>query len=170
MNIEYENRYIGTKKMISEFVHKISCRTTYVWGGVTWAISIPTLIVAFIHNDMTLMASLGICLFIATYTMLFSPPMIVRRMKETSRRVHNGNVYETVIQFGDNILLSEGSSTITFEYSQIMKVRFFKHSVALMIGKVNAILISPTCFTIGDFEGFQTFLREKCGNVKWCRR
>ena len=107
----------------------------------------------------------ALCLFTFAYAFL-APIDCLKQMKESSNRVHNGKTFETVTKFGDNISISEGTFSLTVEYSQIQKIYSLKYSYILMFGKYNAIILSPDGFTTGTFEDFKRFIETKANGIK----
>ena len=95
---------------------------------------------------------------------LFGAPIAL--MKEDDRRLHNGQKFETIVQFGDRILIREGTFSLACTYDQIIKIRPLKHSYVLMFGPRNSIMVSPEHFTVGTFDEFQTFIKERCPQLK----
>ena len=161
MNILFENRYHTHDKMLSEYVHKVLCKRIFIMG----AVFIP---IAFIMTGFTMMkkdyiftAVFGVCLFIITFTILITPPLTIRQLKENNKRLLNGKDYEAVIQFGDNIKINQGTFSLTIEYNQILKIHELKHSYVLMFAKSSGIILDPAGFTIGDFNTFKEFIGAK---------
>ena len=119
-------------------------------------------IFSWLNQDTPFFVLFGVCFLIVFLTMLFSPPIMLRQMKENNRRLHNGQKFETIVQFGDRILVREGTFSLACTYDQIIKIRPLKYSYVLMFGPRNAIMVSPEHFTIGTFDEFQAFIKERC--------
>lgn len=66
------------------------------------------LLVTWRDGDSALMAIFGVCLFIILVVLLFSPVLTLRQVKADNQRIHNGLLFETVVRFGDRILVQEG--------------------------------------------------------------
>lgn len=166
MEIKFENRYIVTDEMLSEYVYKVLCRRIQRMSIAIFILSLIMLLFTVSDGDGVLSAVFGVCLVIAVTELLAVPPAMIRQLKENGRRIHNGKSYESVILFGDKISITEGTFSLTVEYSQIIKIYYLKHSCALMFGKSNGILLSLNGFTAGSFEEFQEFIEQKCPDAK----
>ena len=80
--------------------------------------------------------------------------------------LHNGKRKESVVTFSNKINFEEGSLSLDIEYSQIKKIYHLKHSMILMFNKKNGVLVKPDNFSIGTFEDFQSFIKQKCFNIQ----
>lgn len=166
MNLQYENRYYSNQAMISEYVHKVLCKRIYQMGAILVPIALLMTVITMKNQDYIMTAVFGVCLFIIVFTVLVSPILTVRQLKETDKRLHNGKNPEAVVQFGDNISISQGTFTLSINYSQVIKTYQLKHSFVLMFAKGSGIMIDPAGFTKGDFHGFKEFIQLKCkGNM-----
>lgn len=162
MNILFENRYKTDDRMLSEYVHKILCRKIYFMGAIFAPISFIMAGITLAKQDYILAAVLGVCLFITIVTMLITPPLTIRQLKEYDKRLNNGKNHEAIIQFGENISIAQGTFSLTIEYGQVLKIYELKHSFVLMFARSSGIILDPSGFTIGDFNTFKEFIRTKC--------
>jgi len=162
MDLKFENRYFLTDEILAEYVHKVLCRRMRFWGLIIVAAALIMLIVTLSDGEFTLAAVFGTCLFIAGSVVIFAPSLTLKQLKETGRRIHNNEKFETVVQFGDHIAMSEGTFSLTVEYAQIVKIYSLQHSYILMLGKSNAVMIRPDGFTTGSFEEFVPFIQSVC--------
>ena len=161
MNILFENRYHTDDKMLSEYVHKVLCKRIYLMGAVFAPIAFIMAGITIMKKDYIFAAVFGVCLFIIIFTILVTPPLTIRQLKENNKRLLNGKDHEAVIQFGDNIKITQGSFSLTMEYNQILKIHELKHSYVLMFAKSSGIILDPGGFTIGDFNAFKEFMGAK---------
>ncbi|MCI8327914.1 MAG: YcxB family protein [Lachnospiraceae bacterium] len=164
--IQYENKYNQNDEMISEYVKKVLCKKTQRIGGLFSVFAFVMLIFTIWQKDNIMAAVFGTCLIIILLTLAILSPSMKKGLKEANNRLHGGKQYETVVQFGDKITLSEGNVFIEVDYTQVQEIYDLKYSCVLKIGKNNSILLSPSGFTVGTYEDFQTFIREKCGPIK----
>lgn len=162
MNIQFENRYYSDDSMLSEYVHKVLCKRIYLMGAVFAPIAFIMTGIMLMKQDYILTAVFGVCLFIFIFTILITPPLTIRQLGESNKRMHNGKNHEAVIQFGENISISQGTFSLTIEYDQILRIYELKHSFVLMFAKSSGIIIDPNGFTIGDFNAFKEFIRTRC--------
>ncbi|MBE5979170.1 MAG: YcxB family protein [Paenibacillaceae bacterium] len=159
MNILFENRYYTADKMLSEFVHKVLCKRIYSMGAVFAPTAFIMTGIAMVKQDYILAAVFGVCLSILIITILITPPLTIRQLKESNKRMFNGKDYEAIIQFGDNIKISQGTFSLTIDYNQILKIHELKHTYVLMFSKSSGIILDPAGFTIGDFNAFKEFIK-----------
>lgn len=162
MNIQFENRYYTNKLMITEYVHKVLCKRIYLMGAVFAPIALVMTGITLIRQDYILTAVFGVCLFILIFSILITPPLTVRQLQENDNKLHNGKKHEAILQFGDNISISQGTFSLTIEYSQILRTYELRHSFVLMFAKNSGIIIDPEGFVIGDFCDFKEFISKKC--------
>ena len=164
MHIQFENRYDSADAMVPEYVHKVLCRRIYFMGAVLFPIALIMIAIMLSKQNYIMTAVFGVCLFIITSTILITPPMMIRQMKEIDSRLLNGKKPEAVIQFGENISITQGTFSLTIEYSQIIKTYELKHSFVLMFAKNNGVIIDPAGFSVGGYNEFKEFIRKKCIN------
>lgn len=166
MDIQYENRYVATDKMMFEYALKIANRRRIV----VCLLLLPIWIYMLVRNlgsgnpSELLLPALGI-LYTAGCIIL-SPYLTLRRMKKAELTVHNGERPGEIVRFSDEIVLSKGTSSMTLAYSQISAFRRLQHLWVLRIGKTHSILLDPAGFTIGNADDFTQFIRMKCPNLK----
>ena len=166
MNLQFENRYYSNHAMISEYVHKVLCKRIYQMAAIFVPIALFMTIISLNNQDYIMTAVFGVCLFIIVFTVLVSPILTIKQLKETDRQMHNGKNPEAVVQFGDNISISQGTFTLSIDYSQVIKTYQLKHSFVLMFAKGSGVMIDPKGFTTGDFHEFKEFIQSKCkGNM-----
>lgn len=158
----FESRYYSTDQMRSEYVHRILCRKIFLFGTLISLVALVFAILSWREQDRVFFTLFGVCFLIVFLTMLLTPPLVLRQLKESDRRLHNGQKFETIVQFGDRILIREGTFSLACTYDQIIKIRPLKHAYVLMFGPRNAIMVSPEHFTVGTFDEFQTFIKERC--------
>ena len=160
----YENRFFSTDEMLKEYIRCVIYRKISLLGTLFALLSLVMLLVTWRDGDSALMAIFGVCLFIILVVLLFSPVLTLRQVKADNQRIHNGLLFETVVRFGDRILVQEGRFSFSCDYHQILQLH--KHCWVLMFGPRNGILLVPDRFTIGDPDGFEAFLRERCPQMK----
>jgi hypothetical protein len=161
MDTQFENRYFSTDQMLSEYIYKalLKKHILIAWiGAVGAGVLLPF---ELYRGDQVGAAIFGICLLLMLSLAVFSPILVLRQFKETTKRINNGQKCETVVTFSDNISISEGTFSLTVEYSQILKIHRLTHSYVLMFAKQNGIMISPKHFTTGTLENFETFISQK---------
>lgn len=161
MDTRYENRYLATDKMLSEYVYKVLYKNLRTTAFIFSALAGIMLLFTLHRNSDVQSAIFGMSLLIMLSVAILSPILAIRHIKESAKRTSNGQTYETVVKFGDNISIMEGTFSLTIEYSQVLKIHNLQYSYVLMFGKHNAIMICPKHFTIGTFEDFKIFIEQK---------
>ena len=68
---------------------------------------------------------------------------------------------ETVVQFGDRILVQDCGVQIWFDYREITAVKILDHFSVLQVGRWEAIILAPSGFSKGDRFTFWRFFRAK---------
>lgn len=161
MDIRFENRYTASDAMLREYVNKVASRSISLMCVVVFLLGVVLLALARVNGDGGEIAV--VCMVIAVVVGVLTPRLLLREIHATSDRLNNGKTCETVVRFGEHITMDEGTTSMQFDYSQITKIHDLKHSYVLMLGRQNGILLSKTGFTVGSFEDFQPFIREKTG-------
>lgn len=163
MDIKFESRFYGTKKMYSEFIYRVVLKNTLIFCCI---LIVAFTVLALISNNPANI-NLYVCLiFMLVWCIVLIPPFMIRNVLKQGKKINNGKEYEAIVQFSDKIYVNEGNVALELEYSQIVKLCALKHSYVLMIGKTNGVLLSPEGFTIGTFEDFKEFIREMCPTAK----
>ena len=166
MVVQFENRYYETDEMLKEYVKEVICWKTRRMGFFLSVMSAVMLVITLIGRDYIFTGIYGVCFFIAAAAALVVAPITFRQLKENGRSINNGKKCETVVRFGDCIMITEGTFSLTVEYSQIEEIYYLEHSCALMFGKTNGILVEPEKFTEGNFRDFKIFFEGKPNN-RW---
>ena len=166
MNTQFENRYLTTDNMLSEYIRKVLLAEQLSTATVTSILWGCFLFITLYYGMYVLSVMAAWFLLTQLSVIVFSPRRVLRQMNESTSSINNGQECEFVVKFGDNISISEGAFSLTVEYSQILKIHHLKYSYVLMFGKRNAIMLDPACFTVGSFEDFQTFIKQKMSLIK----
>lgn len=164
MNILFENRYYSDKKVLLEYVKDIHCKYPRIIGFlfILVAIFYTYLILFKMRSLRFVMAVLTILIFIISLRLIFYHLVYLKNMKKSSLNLHNGQTPESILQFTDNnIALKEGKVSMEFEYNQIKKIKEYKLTYVLMIGKKQGLILKKDSFAIGTFEEFKKFITEK---------
>lgn len=162
MNPIFEIKFYKTDEMLVEFVKKVLSKKIKIIGAIFFFISLVMFIVTMLDKSYILSALFAITLFLSGCVSILASSIMMKDIKQRAKQIHNGEKVLSIVKFDDKIYISEGSSTLTLQYSQIHKVYSLEHIYALMIGKNNGIIISPEHFTIGTFEDFKLFINSKC--------
>lgn len=162
----FENRYYSTNEMLREYINRVLCRKIFRFGSVIALLALIFTVLSWVEKDLVFCAILGVCFLIVLLTMLLTAPLMMRQMKEDTQRLHNGQTFETVVRFGERILLQEGDFSFACDYGQILRIHRLQHSWVLMFGARNGIMLDPERFTIGTLEDFEQFLQERCPQAK----
>lgn len=164
--ILFENRYTDDDETTLEVIRHVILGTFFndlSWWKVFLLAALT--IVSWLTHAKALFISLLVIDCLIVFIMLFAPRIYMNSYKKESLRLNSGATPESIIRFGDNILLTEGAISITTEYTQIIEIRHLKRSIALMTGSNTCITLKPDAFTIGSCEDCLAFLEEKCPNL-----
>lgn len=61
------------------------------------------------------------CAIICLFTAVISPIIMIYNIENTSKRINNGKIEKTSVEFDNNIKMNEGKVHLEFEYSQVFK-------------------------------------------------
>lgn len=159
--MKFENRFYMTDKMLSEYVNKVLWKKYWILGTLLSAFSLAMLIFTCYAGMYSSATVYGTVLFISLGTTILTPLLTKRQIKESGRQIHNTEQVETVVEFGEDITMKEGTMSMSIEYSQIQKIIYLKSLYVLKFGKRNAIVLSPDGFTVGTAEEFRRFIEDK---------
>lgn len=165
--IYFENRFVANDSMLREYITKIVTKKGGIVTLVFCAVLLLLYPVFFIVQDMFYIVLLPILILFFGFLYILTIWLLIKRVKDISQALHGTKEpLETVVRFGEQICLSEGTKQSMFEYHQITSVHTLKRVWVLMIGKYNAILLEPNSFSYGDPKAFFEYLRRKCPNIR----
>lgn len=159
--MQYENRYVLSDQMMSDYIRKVLCRDIRLAGTVLSLVSAVMLVLTLAEGSYVLAAVFGVCLLIVAPASLLTPFLTLQQMRDASEKLHGGRICETVIRFGEDIVMEEGTVSIRIAYEQIKRIVELPSVCVLAMGKHNAVLVKPDGFSVGQYEGFLAFIREK---------
>ncbi len=151
------------KETFEEFVLKVSCKNKRVMFCVDEIIVFLCLLYCLSRHAYVVAAIEFVFLLYCFGLNVFYPKYLMKKQEENISKLHNGNKPESVIRFSDKIYLTEGTFSVSFEYSQIIKIYNLKRSMVLMYSKQSGLIVKPNCFSVGTFEDFKKFINQKCG-------
>lgn len=161
----FENRYYTTQEIYKEYVRKVLCRRILRFGSVFSVIGAIAVVLSLQENTVNA-AIVGTALFVILFTMIIGPKLMLKQLMDVKNRLHNGEIVETIVSFGDDIKINEGKQSLTIEYSQITHIYKMKTCSALMFTKQNGIIFLEDKFTKGNAKDFEAFILEKCNQVE----
>ena len=150
----FKNEYIFNNKLIKEYVYKFLCKRIFIMGYVLLIASL--IMYTLTKNNTFLMLDI-----IVIFTIIFSPSVMIKKIMETSKKINNGKIEKTYIEFSDNIIMNEGKAHVEFEYTQIEKIVETKNLILLATGTETAIIVWKQGFTKGTQEEFLNFIKNK---------
>ncbi|MDD3193295.1 MAG: YcxB family protein [Oscillospiraceae bacterium] len=170
METLFENRYTTNFKMLRSFARgaSLSQKIFFRFSIVGMIVCALALIYCFIFlpGDWGSLVSPAVS-FVLCLMLFFFPSLTARVVCRNTQKLHGGTIPETTVLFSaDEITMTEGTLSVRFRYSQIIKVRETGNLSVLMLGRDSGIILVKNAFIIGDFEHFQPFIREKCTNLK----
>lgn len=164
--IFYEARFFSTDEMLREYIRRVLYRTLFRLGAGFALLALVMLVITWRNGEPVFMAIFAVCLLVILAVLLFAPALTFRQMKEDNIRLHNGETFETVVRFGDRVLMQEGTFSFACDYRQITHLRKLSSCWVLQLGPRNGILLAPDQLTVGAPEDFEAFLRERCPQMK----
>ena len=100
----FKNEYTMNRKLIVEYVFKIFGTKTIIRGIFIFILG---LLMYLIEGD-----SLGYvmltCAIICLFTAVISPIIMIYNIENTSKRINNGKIEKTSVEFDNNIKMNEG--------------------------------------------------------------
>lgn len=166
-----ENRYTRQPEMISEYAREVLARRVRM-GALGGCVILAFIIIASIaHEDYITAAVIGICLVIPICAIATAPRLAERDLIGKEQRLHGGKTdYETVIRFGDSIVIEEDGYTLRAEYADVIAIYYLERSCVLMLSKTNGIQADVNGFTNGSMRQFSRMIEDRCKNAKVVRK
>lgn len=151
----FKNEYTLNKKLITEYVYGILCKDIIIAGAILELFAFGLFLL-----DTTSYTRLIACCF-TLFFMAFCPIFMIKNLEDNSKRLNNGKIEKTIVEFNDNIVMNEGKVHLEFEYSQIKKIKKTKNFIVLMISNKSAILVLKDGFINGKEDDFLKFINGK---------
>ncbi len=153
----FKNEYTMTDKLIKEYVYQILCKKIIFMGYIIFVLGV--ILFFLLENEMSyIMITTG---FISGICALLTPIITVKQIEENSKRLNNGKIEKTYVEFSNNIIMNEGKVHLEFEYNQINKILETKYFIVLKTSNQSAILVFKEGFTTGNKEDFLKFVNNK---------
>lgn len=157
MPFRFENRYVMTDEMLREYVDRVVCRglakNCALLAGLC---ALLCFAVAWFHMPAAA-AVLGAFAVIGLSAGASLPFLAARQLRHNRIR----KTEESVIQFGDRILVTEQGVQTWFDYRDITAVQVLRTFSVFRFGRRDAIVLSSAGFSMTDRILFWQFFREK---------
>lgn len=153
----FQNEYTMTDKLIKEYVYQILCKKIIFMGYIIFALGV--ILFFMLENEMSYIMITAGC--ISGVCALLAPIVTVKQIEENSKRLNNGKIEKTYVEFSNNIIMDEGKVHLEFEYNQVNKILETKNFIVLKTSSQSAILVFKEGFTTGNKEDFLKFVNNK---------
>lgn len=150
----FQNEYTMNNKFIKEYVYQMLCKKIIFIGYLVFIIGIILFFV--FDNEMSYMMLTAGC--ISGISALITPIINVKQIEENSKRLNNGKIEKTCVDFSNNIIMNEGKVHLEFEYNQITQMVETKNFIVLKTSSHSAILVFKEGFITGNKEDFLKFI------------
>lgn len=158
MYCQFENRYTMTEEMIQEYLRQIVCRKVIKCCFVLFILFAAACGAAWHFDERNTTAVFGVLAITSMISGLSAPLLAAHQVRIPSAPTVWA---ETVVQFGDRILVQDCGVQLWFDYSEITAVQILDHFSVLQVGRREAIILAPTGFSKGDRFAFWRFFRSK---------
>lgn len=165
MELIFENRYVGTREIISEYLKHVVFKTQRILAVLCAAASAVLMLLAVSYETFAT-AALAAVFLILCIVIFFLSDFTSFQVTENTRRHHYGTIPESVCRFTDQIELTEGTDTTVYEYAQITAAYQSKNIFVLQTGNQNTIILKKDAFTVGTSEAFPVFILQACKNLE----
>ncbi|MCI9169271.1 MAG: hypothetical protein HFH01_14150 [Dorea sp.] len=163
--MDFENRFYPTDEMYKEYVYKVLCRDMVVCCIIAATVAGITMIVC-MKSEPVLAIIEGVCMVVMLIVLFLAPKDTLKRMRAVNMQTDSGTYPECVVNFSDTVKMTEGKYNLEITYEQICRIFRLKSCGVLMYEKEKGILYGRDNFVEKDGEEFETFILEKCANVK----
>jgi len=153
----FVNEYLMDKKLIKEYVFKVILKKVIY----KFLIVILAGLLLYILSDSNLRYVMLTCSLICIIFLFLYPKVLVETIEKEAKTLHNGKIEKTIIKFDSNIIMEEGNTKFTFEYSQIKEITETPNFVVLQLGRDSAVLVYKDGFTKGKKDKFIEYIKDK---------
>lgn len=163
--MDFENRFYPTDEMYKEYVYKVLCRDMAVCCIIAAVVAGITMIVC-MKSEPVLAIIEGVCMVVMLIILFLAPKDTLKRMRAVNMQTDSGTYPECVVNFSDTVKMTKGKYNIEITYGQICRIFRLKSCGVLMYAKEKGILYGRDNFVEKGGEEFETFILEKCANVR----
>lgn len=158
MYCQFENRYTMTEEMIQEYLRQIVCRKLIKCCFALFLLFVAICGGAWYLGNRGAAVVFGVFAITSLIFGVSAPVLAARQVRVPSAPAAAA---ETVVQFGDRILVQDCGVQIWFDYREITAVKILDHISVLQVGRWEAIILAPSGFSKGDRFTFWRFFRAK---------
>ncbi len=158
MYCQFENRYTMTEEMIHEYLQQIVCRKLIKCCFALFVLFMVACGGAWHFGNRNAAVVFAVFAVTSLISGLSAPLFAAHQVRISSA---SASAAETVVQFGDRILVQDCGVQIWFDYSEITAVKILDHFSVLQVGRREAIILAPAGFSKGDRIAFWRFFRSK---------
>ncbi|MEA4922465.1 MAG: YcxB family protein [Eubacteriaceae bacterium] len=174
--MDYKIRYTNTAGILAQFYKATVCRPYRTIGIIIIVVGVLQMcgviggiagIVKLDFSSMTLgvliimgIAELAIGVLLCCYHILMG-----RMALKQGKKQHGGIMPETVVELGDQMVMTEGKAVTTYDYDQISMVRETSSMFCVMLGKYAGILLPKENFEEGDPAAFAEWIKSKYNHI-----
>lgn len=159
MYCQFENRYTMTEEMIQEYVRQIVCGGFLKGCTALCGLCVLSCMGSIYFSRYSTAAFVGALAILCLAAGLSGQFLAARQMRRPEQPELEAD--ETIVQFGDRILVRDCGVEIWFDYSEITSVLILDSFSVLRVGKREAIILAPAGFSKGDRFSFWRFFRTK---------
>ena len=170
MNQEFENHSRVTAKILEEFAWnrsrgtKLLSRFFVIGYIVILAVTAVTTVQNGVLNPLNgWLVFLGACMLVYLW---YGPHRAAKKAVSAVEDACDGEIPETVLTFGEEIVSDSALGEVVYDYDQILKIYSLKRSYILLMDNKKGLPVSREGFTKGSFSEFKEFLREKRPDLK----
>ena len=153
----FENEYIMNRDLTKEYVFKTIGKRMIIIGLIIFVLGI---LMFFTFNNAIKYVMIT-CGFVALFTTIATPIVIINNLEAQSKRLNNGKTEKTKLFFDNSIIMDEGKVHFEFEYNQIQEMLETKHFIVLKLGNNSSVLVLKDGFTKGNKNEFMEFIKKK---------
>jgi hypothetical protein len=162
----FENKLVLTKEVYFQFINRALRLTLRLFLFVGLALLAFSLISMILTTPSGIFIGLIVFGAILIFLALSNARLSANRIYKQQLAVH-GHEPENSVLFSDIIRgIGANKAESIYQYSQIAKIYETRDLIILMMSKSVALLLKKDGFTIGSYEGFKTFIKEKCPDIK----
>jgi hypothetical protein len=112
-----------------------------------------------------LFLSVFLILFMLLY-MFYLPKRQIKNLRRRAMDLKGSDVGSVKLCFGERITGFSDNDVSHVDYDKITKIYDNKHSLILMVGKYQGVIVSKSGFVKGSLEEFKPFIMNRCPQIK----
>lgn len=166
MIAKYENRYTLSQGMIKEYLEVVALKKTYNIIFTIMVADIAITLLFFLSNNYFLAKLFLTILVLISLSVIFLPRISYNKYIKNYDQSHDNHRYESIVEIGDMVRITEGKYIKNFKFSDIDKIYFLNQISVIIMSDESVIFLGVQKFSIGNYSDYKNYMLYTCGSDK----